>query len=260
MTTAGTFRPAALVQGFDFSAAAGVGTLTICRPEKRNALSRDMWRALPAIIAEVDAHPGLHALIITGAGGHFSAGSDIADLNVPLDDFWALNSAAEAAVKNADIPTIAAIEGNCVGGGTEIAAACDIRVAKPGSIYGITAGKLGLVYPPGPTATVAEVLGTSFARYLLVTAEIVDFAQMDRRGFFHAVSDEPLAAAQEIAAKLATRAQLSQTAVKRMLRGEHLDASPGSRLADAYAEEIVRGQEAFANRETPQFGVSRTDF
>lgn len=259
MTNAGTFRPANLVQGFDFSFDAGVGTLSLVRTEKRNALSRDMWAALPLLMAEFDSEPSLGALIITGAGGHFSAGSDIGDLNVPLENFWALNSAAEAAVANADIPTIAAIEGNCVGGGTELAAACDVRVAKPGSIFGVTAAKLGLVYPPGPTARLAQVLGVSFARYMLVTGEIVDFEVMRARGFFHRVSDDPVATAAEVAQTVLSRSPLSQTAVKRMLRGEVLDASAGGWLAEAYATEIVEGQAAFADKRAPEFKLGRTD-
>ena len=137
------------IEGFGFTVTGGVGTLVLDRPEKRNALSRRMWKALPGILAAIDAAEEIDVLILTGAGGHFSAGSDIHDLNVPLADFWETNSAAEAALASVSIPTIAAIEGNCVGGGTELAAACDVRVAAPGTIYGVTAAKLGLVYPAG---------------------------------------------------------------------------------------------------------------
>ena len=174
----GSYRPVDL-EGFDFTVTGGVGTLVIDRTEKRNAISRPMWRALPQIIANVDADDSIGALVITGAGGHFSAGSDIADLNVPLDDFWELNSTAEAALANSRTPTIAAITGNCVGGGTEIAAACDLRIAAPGSIFGVTAAKLGLVYPAGPTKRLAQILGDAWARYLLITASIVKFEQAE---------------------------------------------------------------------------------
>src|SRR5699024_2695920 len=250
MTADGSHRPVDH-EGFDFTVSGGVGTLVIDRTENRNALSRPMWRAIPEIIASVDADDSIGALVITGAGGHFSAGSDIGDLGVSLHDFWQLNSTAEAAVANSSTPTIAAIEGNCVGGrteiaagsdidvlgvalpdfwqlnssaeaavanattptiaasegncvggGTEIAAACDIRIAAPGSIFGVTAAKLGLVYPPGPTRRLAQVLGDSWARYLLVTASIVKFEQMDELGFFHEVSDSPRAAAQELGERI----------------------------------------------------------
>ena len=179
---------------------------------------------------------------------------------MPLQEFWNTNANAEAAVENVDIPTIAAIEGNCVGGGTEIAAACDVRIAKPGSIYGVTAGRLGLVYPPGPTRRLAAVLGKSFARYILLTADIVDFDRMNNLGFFHEVSEDPLATAVEKAKTIAGRSALSQTAAKRILRGDHLTAAEGGWLAESYAKEISRGQEAFFERRRPDFSISRTDF
>lgn len=251
----GTYRPADL-EGFDFTVAGGVGTLTISRLDKRNALSRPMWKALPGIIAGVDADDSIAVLVITGAGGHFSAGSDIADLNVPLADFWEMNAAAEAALAGARTPTIAAITGNCVGGGTELAAACDIRIAAPGSIYGVTAAKLGLVYPPGPTRTLARVLGDSWARYLLLSAKIVDFEQMDRLGFFHQVSESPLAAALELGKRMAGLSALSQTGAKAVLDGALTDPEPW--LDAAFRAEIVRGQDAFFAKSSPEFGFARS--
>lgn len=270
MSADGIYRPDDL-EGFDFTVSGGVGTLVIDRPDKRNALSRPMWRAIPEIIAGVDADDSIGALIITGAAGHFSAGSDIADLDVPLDDFWALNSTAEAAVANSRTVTIAAIQGNCVGGGTEIAAACDIRVAAPGSIYGVTAAKLGLVYPPGPTRRLAAVLGESWARYLLVTASIVKFDQMERLGFFHQVSDEPLAAAQELAERVVAMSRLSQVGSKAVLKGELTETGlaeatqadsfdPPSWLDALYRTEIARGQEAFFDRRPPEFTFVGADW
>lgn len=268
MTVDGTYRPVDL-EGFDFTVSGGVGTLVIDRPEKRNAISRPMWRALPDIIAGVDADDSIGALVITGAAGHFSAGSDIADLNVALADFWELNSTAEAAVADARTTTIAAITGNCVGGGTEIAAACDIRIAAPGSIFGVTAAKLGLVYPPGPTLRLAAVLGDSWARYLLVTASIVTFETMRELGFFHEVSETPLEAAQTMGEKIVGLSRLSQIGSKAVLAGElteNADAvdsaafNPPQWLDEAYQDEIARGQEAFFAKRAPEFGFAATDW
>ncbi|MDN5736650.1 MAG: enoyl-CoA hydratase/isomerase family protein, partial [Brevibacterium aurantiacum] len=227
------------------------------------------WRALPDIIAGVDADDSIGALVITGAAGHFSAGSDIADLNVALADFWELNSTAEAAVADARTTTIAAITGNCVGGGTEIAAACDIRIAAPGSIFGVTAAKLGLVYPPGPTLRLAAVLGDSWARYLLVTASIVTFETMRELGFFHEVSETPLEAAQTMGEKIVGLSRLSQIGSKAVLAGElteNADAvdsaafNPPQWLDEAYQDEIARGQEAFFAKRAPEFGFAATDW
>lgn len=247
-------------EGFAYSVADGIGTLVIDRPAKRNALSRAMWQALPGILHDIDADPEVRVLILTGAGGHFSAGSDIHDLDVPLAEFWETNSAAEAALASVDIPTIAAIEGNCVGGGTELAAACDVRIAAPGTIYGVTAAKLGLVYPPGPTRRLAAILGESWARYFLLTAEIIDFDEALRLGFIHRSADEPLAAARELAATIAGRSALSQTGVKRILRGAEPSPEAAGWLAEAYAHEITEGQRAFFAKEAPAFTTRRQDW
>src|SRR5699024_12655026 len=83
MTADGSHRPVDH-EGFDFTVSGGVGTLVIDRTGKRNALSRPMWRAIPEIIASVDADDSIGALVITGAGGHFSAGSDIGDLGAAM--------------------------------------------------------------------------------------------------------------------------------------------------------------------------------
>lgn len=259
MTADGPYRPVDL-EGFDFTVTGGVGTLVIDRPGKRNALSRPMWRTLPEIITGVDADDSIGALVITGAAGHFSAGSDIADLDVPLDDFWELNSTAEAAVANARTVTIAAIAGNCVGGGTEIAAACDIRIAAPGSIFGVTAAKLGLVYPPGPTRRLSSVLGDSWARYLLTTASIVTFDQMRELGFFHEVADVPLAAAQSLGERITAQSRLSQIGAKAVLAGALDSAAPPAWLDEAYRAEIARGQAAFFAKRSPEFGFRGTDW
>lgn len=247
-------------EGFDFSVDQGIGTLVVDRPHKRNALTRDMWLALPGILERIDASEDVSVLILTGAGEHFSAGSDIHDLNVPLDDFWATNSAAEDALACVDIPTIAAISGSCVGGGTELAAACDVRIAAPSSVFGITAAKLGLAYPPGPTRRFAQIVGPAWARYLLLTAEIIDFDEAWRLGFIHQKADAPLVAARELAQTIAGRSVLSQTAVKRTLRGEQMSPAPGEWLAGAYSAEIARGQEAFFSKSAPDFAIRRTDW
>ncbi|MDN5635157.1 MAG: enoyl-CoA hydratase/isomerase family protein, partial [Brevibacterium sp.] len=167
----------------------------------------------------------------------------------------------EAAVADARTTTIAAITGNCVGGGTELAAACDIRIAAPGSIFGVTAAKLGLVYPPGPTRRLAAVLGDSWARYLLVTASIVKFETMRDLGFFHEVSETPAESAQTMGEKIVGLSRLTQIGSKAILAGELSDeASPPQWLDDAYRDEITRGQEAFFAKRAPEFGFAATDW
>lgn len=258
MTTESSVPTIPLVDGFRFDLDGSVGTLTIDRPEKLGALSREMWFALPSIVAAIDASPQISVLILRGTDGNFSAGSDINDLNVPLADFWSMNSAAEDALAQADIPTIAAIEGVCVGGGTELAAACDVRIAAPGARFGITAAKLGLVYPPGPTRRFAAAVGESWARYLLLTGNLIDTGRADSLGFLHEVNDDPFAAALRTAERIAGRSAFTQTGLLRILRGEDLD--PSGWLGDVYPVELGEGQQAFFAKEKPHFAFRRQDW
>lgn len=249
---------AALVPGFRFSLDDGIGTLTFDRPARLNALSAEMWDALPALIAAIDAEPEIGALILRGAGGAFSAGSDIGDLSVPLEEFWKRNSEAEAALAEADVPTVAAIEGICIGGGTELAAACDVRIGQTESRFGVTAAKLGLVYPPGPTRRLVEVFGAAWARYLLVTGRTFNGERAYSLGFLHELSETPYETARAIAATLVARSALSQTGAKRIIRGE--DVEPTGAVGAAYDAELPEGQEAFFAKRPPEFGFRRTDW
>src|SRR5699024_5046489 len=106
--------------------------------------------------------------------GHFSAGSDIHDLPEDLDEFWRLNQTADDAVGRFPKPTIAAVSGSCIGGGTEIAAGCDIRIAAESATFAITAGRLGVLYPKGPTDRLAGLIGPGAAKYLLMTGAHID--------------------------------------------------------------------------------------
>src|SRR5215469_6014883 len=131
-----------------------VATLTINRPERRNALTLAMFTAIPELVKRAAATPGVRALVLRGAGtAAFCAGADIgefgavratADQAAAYDD---VVSAAEDALESFPGPVIAAIRGYCYGGGCNLALACDVRFADPGARFAITPAKLGVVYP-----------------------------------------------------------------------------------------------------------------
>ena len=131
-----------------------VGVLTIDRPDKRNAMTAAMWAALPGVLAELAGDRAVRSLVVTGSGPSFCAGADIAELlggtdpDDPMADLRRDNLAAQAALRDFPKPTIAAIRGHCIGGGVEIAAACDLRFADPTGIFGVTPAKVGIVYTP----------------------------------------------------------------------------------------------------------------
>ena len=129
---------------------AEVATLTIDRPAKRNAFNLAMWRALPEVAAVVQDAPAVRVLVIRGAGdGPFSAGADVAEFDSlrrgveAAARYSAAVYAAERAIAALTKPTVALIQGWCVGGGCELALACDLRIADTRARFGIPAAKLG---------------------------------------------------------------------------------------------------------------------
>lgn len=156
-------------------------TLTIDRPDARNALDLNMWRAIPPLVAEVEAAREVVALVIRGAGNEaFAAGADIADLHAALDDPAAAReyidaiSSAESSIAHCRRVTIARIGGYCIGGGLEIAMACDLRFACETSVFATPPTSLGVAYSVNSTRRLVELVGIGAARDLLFTARRVD--------------------------------------------------------------------------------------
>jgi enoyl-CoA hydratase/carnithine racemase len=241
--------------------------LTIDRPEKRNAMTAAMWAALPDVLAGPAADPEVRALVVTGAGPSFCAGADLAGLlggDDPLDpmaDLRAHNLAAQAALREFPKPTIAMIRGHCIGGGVEIAAACDLRFADPSSVFGVTPAKVGIVYPPSSTRALMDLVGPATAKYLLFSGELVDAATALRTGLVDRLveADELEAEVRRFTDVLAARSALTQQATKEVVAalaagddGEDVVA-PWYRRTIA-AGELPEGVAAFAERRPPRFG------
>ena len=153
--------------------------LVIDRAAKRNAFDLSMWHALPGLLDEArDAR----LLILRSAepGTAFCAGADIRELIANKDDIaWraenqrAIN-AAQYALARAPMPTLAFVEGDCVGGGCGLALACDLRVATPAARFGITPAKLGLVYPLHDVKLLTDLVGPGQAKRMLYTGALLD--------------------------------------------------------------------------------------
>ncbi|MFD9637869.1 enoyl-CoA hydratase/isomerase family protein, partial [Streptomyces violascens] len=137
----------------------GVATVVISNPDKRNAMTSAMWRALPPLLEILAADPDVRALVLTGAGDTFCAGADISTLREPGDHPKMLAVRAEEALAAFPKPTLAAVRGHCVGGGSQLAAACDLRFAEEGALFGVTPAKLGIVYPASSTRRLAALVG-----------------------------------------------------------------------------------------------------
>ncbi|MET8507843.1 enoyl-CoA hydratase/isomerase family protein [Streptomyces sp. NPDC004787] len=198
-----------------------VATLVIANPAKRNAMTADMWRSLPGLLAPLAADPGVRALVLTGAGDTFCAGADISTLREPGDEQQTLAVRAEAALAAFPKPTLAAVRGYCVGGGSQLAAACDLRFAEEGARFGITPAKLGIVYPASSTRRLTALVGPSAAKYLLFSGELIDTERALRTGLVDEV--HPVGALDERVAEftriLVSRSLLTQAAAKEFADG-----------------------------------------
>ncbi|MET9885750.1 enoyl-CoA hydratase-related protein [Streptomyces sp. NPDC006430] len=231
----------------------GVATVVISHPAKRNAMTAPMWRALPDLLAGLAADPTVRVLVLTGAGPTFCAGADISSLGGD-EDLRALSVTAEEAVAAFPKPTLAAIRGFCVGGGSQLAAACDLRFAEEGASFGVTPAKLGIVYSASSTRRLTTLVGPAVAKYLLFSAELIDTEHALRAGFLN----ELLPAGQldkrvaDFARILASRSQLTQAAAKEFADGRtDRDAHWAEQAAGS--GDAAEGVAAFLERRTPSF-------
>ncbi len=198
------------------------------RPERRNALSLDMWAQIPNMISTAEADPDVKVVIIHGGeAGAFAAGADISEFATAYatrDKARASGNtigAALNAVEKCTKPTIAAIEGACVGGGVSLSVAADLRVAGAGSKFGITPAKLGIVYPGGDTRRLVDLIGASRSKDLLMTGRIFPAEEAMSLGLINRLvpKGDALDAAKQLGTDIAAVSQWSTRAIKRMIAG-----------------------------------------
>ncbi|OQO95168.1 enoyl-CoA hydratase/isomerase family protein [Saccharomonospora piscinae] len=256
-----------MYDGIDLRVDGEIATVTLDRPGKMNAISHAMWSAVPELVAAVDADPAVKVLLLTGQGGHFSAGADIGefrDLRSTAEGAATYDRAVTAAVRaltDLSKPSIAMIRGNCIGGGCQLAVACDLRFAAEGARFGITPAKLGIVYDFTSTRQLVALVGPAHARYLLLSAQWVDAARAREMGLVNEVVD-PDALDETTAGFARTLCSRSQTSVRGMneIIGRIL---AGQRESDAEVERIrteavrsadyAEGVAAFLDRRPPNF-------
>lgn len=199
-----------------------VATVVIHNPARRNAMTPAMWRRLPGTLDQLEADPAVRALVLTGADGTFCAGADLGDLDELLDagDASIAVTAEERLVDFAK-PTVAAIQGACVGGGCQLAVACDLRLAAADARFGVPPARLGLVYPAPTTHRLARLVGPSTAKALLFTAELIDAERALRVGLVDEVLPAAALSARvgAVTAAVTARSQLSVRAAKEIIDG-----------------------------------------
>lgn len=236
-------------------------TIWIDRPDKRNAMTHDMWVAVADAADELATDRSVRVVVLRGRGGHFCAGADVSTLQ-GNDDYATINRRAEERLAAIPKPTIAFLTGSCVGGGAQMALACDLRISDTTLRAGITPARLGIVYPAHSVERATRAMGPSATKHLLFSAELVDADRALRIGFVDEVH-EPVDAAprlDELVDLLANRrSALTQQASKAMVDG----ATSGG-VDDAVVErweavaseskDMDEGVAAFLERRDPDFG------
>ncbi|MBM6871385.1 enoyl-CoA hydratase/isomerase family protein [Pseudoflavonifractor phocaeensis] len=220
-----------------------VATVTINRPEVRNALARETYGEIASAMAELGARKDVGAIVITGAGKHFSAGGDIKrfkeliDTGVYLDPNQILRADAMAtAIRECPKPVIAMINGTATGAGLSCALACDFRVVSPSSKLVMAFVNLGLSGDTGSIYNLMRLVGPERAELLMMTGEPCPGEECVRIGLASQLAEEGhlAEAAYALAAKLAAKSTDAHAAQKRILRQFFYD-----RLEEYYAKEAL---------------------
>lgn len=240
-----------------------IAEVLLNRPEKRNAMTYAMWVELADACTAATSDPDVRVVVLRGAGGNFCAGADIGDLGVvrPPDapSFHDVNTAAETALATMPRPTVAAIEGDCIGGGCALAIDCDFRLAAPSARFGITPAKLGIVYPAASLERAAAVLGFSATKRLMMTGELIDAPTALGLGLIDRICDDLDAEVAALAGELAERSLLTQVATKEMaaaiVRHGHVPEPLVQRWSaiQAASADGAEGRAAFTERRRPAF-------
>jgi enoyl-CoA hydratase/carnithine racemase len=241
-----------------------IAILLIENEGRRNCLTAEMWQQVEPILDALAADETVTVLIVAGVGDDFSAGADIRDLdqilNVPTGADGGWISAAENALARFAKPTIAAIDGYCVGGGWELAGACDIRIASSRASFGVTPSRIGIVYPLSGIERLVAIAGPAVAKLLLFSGDLVSASDAQRFGMVSRVveADALLPEALAFAALLANRSQLSIRAMKNIVdaidSGSDAEAVAARWQAEvAASDEPAIGAAAFIDKERPEF-------
>jgi enoyl-CoA hydratase/carnithine racemase len=169
-----------------------IGWMTFNNPARHNAVSMDMWQAVPEILAEFERDPNIHVIVLSGAGGKaFVSGADISEFGEKrsspeqIAKYNATSGKANEVIINCSKPTIAMIEGYCIGGGLGVALCCDLRLAADNSRFAVPAAKLGLGYAYGGIKRLADVVGPSFAKEIFFTARQFDATEALQMGLIN---------------------------------------------------------------------------
>ncbi len=246
-----------------------VGIVTLARPDAHNALGLGGWRRLAALFSEAADDPTLRAMVVRGSGDRaFGAGADIHEfprLRMSAGAAIDYNEAIAAAlmsVMNVPIPVIAMVHGLAVGGGCELAAACDIRIAAAGAQFGIPIGRLGVTLGYVEAAALARLIGPAELKYLLFSGRLISAGDALRIGLVQRVTADPELVGETVSllGAILSGSQVTMRAAKLVadMYGRPLTARDTERLTrltiEAYdGSDLKEGVAAFREGRPPRF-------
>jgi enoyl-CoA hydratase/carnithine racemase len=243
------------------------------RPERRNAISRAMWRALPAIRAAIEARQDALVVLVEGRGGHFSAGADISEFDEVYRDAAAARDYGDAvqdglrALIELDRPSIAVLQGNAVGGGLGLALACDVRFCAADAYLAVTPAKLGLVYGHAETRRLVELVGPSRAKDLLFTGRRIETQEalaiglIDRR-IETGLHDTAFGYARGLAELSQASIRGAKRTIDAIVSGMTVETPAFRALVESAAlgVDFAEGRAAFADKRTAKFSFRGATF
>jgi enoyl-CoA hydratase len=243
----------------------GIATLTLNRPAKKNALTRQMWQQLPELLQQSASQA--RVLVLRGAGNTFSAGADIAELQANIHDLnWMRENHqhvqnAGRALQNLSIPTIAVLQGSVYGGGLGLACACDFRFAQNDCQFALTPAKLGLSYSLSDTARIVDLVGAARTKELLLTAKPWPAYQALTYGLVQEVHapNTLLPAVKTLCETLFANSSSAMAAIKATLgeiaSGQRIESAESCARFDAgfASADFAEGAAAFLQKRVPKF-------
>jgi enoyl-CoA hydratase/carnithine racemase len=239
--------------------------LTIRNPARRNAVSLAMWKQITEFVKQADEDPSVHLITLRGHAGTFVSGADIsefADNRADVDRakaYEAFNGAAFTALRDAQTPTLALIEGFCFGGGVGLAAACDLRIASSTAKFAVPAAKLGLAYPVDGVRDLVRLIGPGATKKLFFTADPISADVALRIGFVEDMVEAEMLdeAAESLIKTILSRAPLTQRAAKSAIAAALDPNQEEQAKRDAEAcfasDDYAEGWQAFLDKRKPTF-------
>lgn len=246
-----------------------IGWMIFNNPERHNAVSLDMWEAVPVILDAFEADPEIRSIVLTGAGQKaFVAGADISQFEETrsspekVQEYEDISTTAFDRIAASPRPTIAMIDGYCIGGGLGIALACDLRYAAEGSTFGIPAARLGLAYPLSSTKRLVDAVGPAAAKEIFFTARRYTHSEALQIGLINRVidreslEDRVRAICGEIDDNAPLTVQNEKKIIDEIVRSaDSFDAKACMRfIAECFgSEDYAEGRTAFMEKRKPVF-------